>query len=123
MRFLLCDRDGKYFLTFEAEDVEIFKSALRASRMNGHCERVICGLRREVLDRVLVLNEFRAQRVLAAYQRHYNGYRLHQARDQLPPDAHDHPAPCMTSTPAGSWAPESSAAWSTSTATQPDVRR
>ena len=96
LRFLLRDRDGKYSrafdAVFEAEGVEILKSAPRAPRMNAHCERVIGSLRREVLDHVLVLNEFHAKRVLAAYQRHYNRHRPHQARNQLPPDAHDHPA-------------------------------
>ncbi|MFE2738825.1 integrase core domain-containing protein [Streptomyces sp. NPDC059349] len=71
--------------------MEILKTGPRSPRTNAHCERGIVNLRREVLDHVLVLNESHAQRVLAAYQQHYK-HRPHQARDQLPPDAHNHPA-------------------------------
>jgi transposase InsO family protein len=60
--------------------------------MNAHCERIIGTIRREVLDHVLVINEARARHVLAAYQRHYNAHRPHQARNQLPPCVREHPA-------------------------------
>ncbi|MGW0885667.1 integrase core domain-containing protein [Streptomyces sp. NPDC002671] len=59
--------------------------------MNAHCERVIGGIRREVLDHVLILDEAHARQVLVAYQRHRNEHRPHQARNQLPPDAQDQP--------------------------------
>ncbi|WP_329493904.1 integrase [Kitasatospora herbaricolor] len=58
LRFLLRDRDGKYGQTFdavfEAEEMEILKSAPRVPRMNAHCERVIGSIRREALDHVLI---------------------------------------------------------------------
>ncbi|MET9225823.1 integrase core domain-containing protein [Lentzea sp. NPDC003310] len=96
LRFLLRDRDGKYgdaFDTvFEAEELRVIATAPRAPRMNAHCERIIGSIRREVLDHVLVLGEGHARQVLAAYQTHYNEHRPHQARDQLPPDIHEHPA-------------------------------
>ncbi|MFF3878289.1 integrase core domain-containing protein [Streptomyces sp. NPDC001978] len=95
LRFLLRDRDGKYGQSFdavfEAEEMEILKSAPRAPRMNAHCERVIGSIRREVLDHVLILNEAHARQVLAAYQRHYNEHRPHRARNQLPPGADQQP--------------------------------
>ncbi|MFJ8957538.1 integrase core domain-containing protein [Streptomyces sp. NPDC102381] len=85
LHFLLRDRDGKYGQSFkavfEAEEIEIVKSALRTPRMNAHCERVIGSIRREALDHVLVLNEAHAQHVLTAYERHCNDHRPHRARN------------------------------------------
>ncbi|MER7178379.1 integrase core domain-containing protein [Streptomyces hyaluromycini] len=96
LRFLLRDRVGKYGEAFDgvfqAEDMEILKSAPRAPRMNAHCERIIGSIRREVLDHVLIANEAHARKVLAAYERHHNEHRPHQARHQLPPEAHEQPA-------------------------------
>ncbi|MGW0632742.1 integrase core domain-containing protein [Streptomyces sp. NPDC002758] len=96
LRFLLRDRDGKYGEAFDgvfqAEDMEILKSAPRAPWMNAHCERIIGSIRREVLDHVLIANEAHARKVLAAYERHHNEHRPHQARHQLPPEAHEQPA-------------------------------
>ncbi|MET8808832.1 integrase core domain-containing protein [Streptomyces sp. NPDC004546] len=95
LRFLLRDRDGKYGeafdAVFEAEELDVIKSAPRAPRMNAYCERVIGSLRREVLDHILVMGEAHARQVLAAYQRHHNEHRPHQARNQLPPDAQKQP--------------------------------
>ncbi|MFC5957266.1 integrase core domain-containing protein [Streptomyces pratens] len=59
--------------------------------MNAHGERVIGGIRREALDHVLIVNEAHARQVLAAYRRHCNAHRPHQARQQLPPDAEERP--------------------------------
>jgi transposase InsO family protein len=60
--------------------------------MNAHCERIIGSIRREALDHILIMNEAHARQVLAAYEQHYNEHRPHQARNQLPPDAHEQPA-------------------------------
>ncbi|MFC4122739.1 integrase core domain-containing protein [Nonomuraea zeae] len=54
--------------------------------MNAICERVIGTLRRELLDRILILNERHLTVVLREYLIHYNGHRPHQSRHQLPPD-------------------------------------
>ncbi|MGW2939599.1 integrase core domain-containing protein [Streptomyces sp. NPDC001156] len=95
LRFLLRDRDGKYGeafdAVFEAEELDVIKSAPQAPRMNAHCERVIGSLRREVLDHILVMGEAHARQVLAAYQRHHNEHRPHQARNQLPPAVQEQP--------------------------------
>jgi transposase InsO family protein len=53
--------------------------------MNAICERVIGTLRRELLDRLLILNERHLACVLQEYLIHYNGHRPHQSRQQRPP--------------------------------------
>jgi putative transposase len=40
--------------------------------MNAICERLIGTLRREVMDRTLILNQAHLRSVLAEYQEHYN---------------------------------------------------
>ncbi|MGO4426963.1 integrase core domain-containing protein, partial [Streptomyces sp. MCAF7] len=99
LRFLIRDRDSKYTdafdAVFQAEDIEIIKTPVRAPKANAHCERVIGTLRREALDHILILDEARARHVLATYQRHYNAHRPHRARCQLPPQAHEQPPPVL----------------------------
>ncbi|WP_167504677.1 integrase core domain-containing protein [Streptomyces malaysiensis] len=99
LRFLIRDRDSKYTdafdAVFQAEDIEIIKTPVRAPKANAHCERVIGTLRREALDHILILDEAHARHVLAEYQRHYNAHRPHRARHQLPPQAHQQPPPVL----------------------------
>ncbi|WP_338119110.1 integrase core domain-containing protein [Streptomyces prasinopilosus] len=95
LRFLLRDRDGRYGVAFDAvfaaEELEVILSAPRVPRMNAPCERIIGSIRREMLDHVLIVGEAHARQVLAAYRRHYNTHRPHQARQQPPPDAKERP--------------------------------
>jgi hypothetical protein len=44
--------------------------------MNAICERLIGTLRREVLDRLLILNEAHLRAVLTEYAAHYNAARV-----------------------------------------------
>jgi putative transposase len=61
-------------------------------RGNVICERVIGTLRRELLDRLLIVNEHHLRQVLAEYLRHYNTARPHRALGQLAPaQAHTQP--------------------------------
>jgi transposase InsO family protein len=62
--------------------------------MNATCERLIGTLRRELLDRVLILGETHLRAVLTDYQAHYNTARPHQGIAQrVPADERDaHPA-------------------------------
>ncbi|MEU5106726.1 integrase core domain-containing protein [Streptomyces sp. NPDC021354] len=99
LRFLIRDRDSKYTdafdAVFQAEDIKIIKTPVRAPKANAHCERVVGTLRREVLDHILILGEDHARHVLATYQRHYNAHRPHRARRQLPPQADGQPPPVL----------------------------
>jgi putative transposase len=58
------------------------------------CERMIGTLRRDLLDRTLILNQAHLRAVLARYQEHYNTARPHQGIDQRLPDPD--PAPRVT---------------------------
>jgi transposase InsO family protein len=90
LRFLIHDRDPLFTTAFgevfKAEGLRIMTTLPRTPRMNAICERVIGTLRRELLDRTLVLGERHLALVLREYLRHYNRHRPHQSRQQRPPD-------------------------------------
>jgi hypothetical protein len=66
--------------------------------MNVICERLVGTLRRELLDRVLILGERHLRAVLAEYQAHYNT--AHQGIAQHIPDG-EPDAPRATVTDVG----------------------
>ena len=53
--------------------------------MNATCERLLGTLRRELLDRMLILSEAHLRAVLTEYQGHYNTARPHQGIAQRVP--------------------------------------
>ena len=55
-------------------------------RGNSICERVIGTLRRELLDRILILGERHLVLVISEYVIHYDRHRPHQSRQQRPPE-------------------------------------
>jgi putative transposase len=89
------------FLHAQAAGTRILRSAVQAPRMNGTCERLVGTLRRELLDRVLILGEQHLRAVPAEYQVHYNTDRPHQGIAQRVPDggheAHRIPATDLNS--------------------------
>jgi putative transposase len=91
LRFVIRDRDAKYMQAFDAvfhaEDVQVICTPPRAPRANAICERLVGTLRRELLDRILILGTGHLRRVLAEYAVHYDGHRPHQSRNQRHPDA------------------------------------
>jgi putative transposase len=52
---------------------------------NAICERLIGTLRRELLDRTLILNQARRRAVLSEYQEHYNSARPIRASASVSP--------------------------------------
>ena len=97
LRFLIRDRDTKFTAAFDAvfaaEGVRIILGPPQAPRANAICERIVGTLRREVFDRLLVLNQAHLANVLDEYRVHYNRHRPHQSRAQRPPDLDADPPP------------------------------
>ena len=89
VKFLVRDRGGQFTgsfdAVFQAEGIRILASPPQAPRANAICERVIGTLRRELFDRLLIVNEHHLRQVLTEYLHHYNTGRPHRALGQLAP--------------------------------------
>src|SRR5450759_3917217 len=89
-RFLIRDRGPDFTASsgavFQAAGTTILRTAVQAPRMNATCERLAGTLRRELLDRVLILSERHLRAVLAEYQAHHSTARPHQGIAQRVPD-------------------------------------
>jgi putative transposase len=88
-RFLIRDRDTKFTSVFDAvfasEGIRILRTPVRAPRANAIAERWIGTLRRELLDRILILNRYHLEHVLTEYVAHFNHHRPHRALHQAAP--------------------------------------
>jgi putative transposase len=88
-RFLVRDRDTKFTAAFDAvfaaEAIKVLITPVRAPRANAYAERWVGTVRREVLDRMLILGCWQLRSVLAEYVDHYNLHRPHRALGQAPP--------------------------------------
>ena len=92
VKFLIRDRAGQFTSSFDAvftaEGIRILASPPQSPKANAICERFIGTLRREVLDRLLIVNEQHlrqgADRVPAALQ--------HRPAAPLPRPAHTSPS-------------------------------
>ena len=96
VKFLIRDRAGQFTGSFDAvftgEGIRILASPPQAPRANAICEQMIGSLRREVFDRLLIVNEHHLRRVLTEYLLHYNAARPHRGLGQLAPaQAHARP--------------------------------
>jgi putative transposase len=97
VKFLIRDRAGEFTGSFDAvftaEGIRILRSPPQAPRANAICERMIGTLRRELLDRLLIVNERHLRQVLTDYLQHYNNARPHRGLGQLTPDQADSQRP------------------------------
>jgi putative transposase len=97
VRFLIRDRAGQFTSSFDAvftaEGTRVLASPPQAPRANAICERMIGTLRREVLDRLLIVNEQHLRQVLTEYLQHYNIARTHRSLGQLTPAQADSQPP------------------------------
>ena len=89
VKFLIRDRAGQFTdsfdTVFQAEGIRILASPPQAPKANAICERIIGTLRRELLDRLLIVNEHHLRQVMTEYLRHYNAARPHRALGQHTP--------------------------------------
>jgi hypothetical protein len=88
-RFLVRDRDAKFTTTFDAvlraAGLEVIRTPVRAPRANAIAQRFVGSIRRELLDRMLIINRHHAASVLAQYQDHFNHHRPRRTLAQAAP--------------------------------------
>jgi transposase InsO family protein len=104
-RFLIRDRDRKFSRAFDAifrgDGIEIVRTPIHAPNTNAHAERLVGSVRRECLDRLLILGHRQLEYVLRVYIRHFNQQRPHRALDLRPPDGEIKASPTTTVQPLG----------------------
>jgi putative transposase len=89
-RFLIHDRDKKFSRAFDAifegNAITTIRTPIQAPNANAHVERWVGTVRRECLDRLLILSRRQLERVLRVYVRHDNEHRPHRAIDLRAPE-------------------------------------
>jgi putative transposase len=75
LRFLIHDRDckfsGGFDHVFQSEGMVVIRTPIRAPNANAFAERRIGSVRRECLDRLLILSRRQLEQVLRVYACHY----------------------------------------------------
>src|SRR6266567_1692089 len=90
-RVLIRDRDVKLTKAFDAflrsEGITVIRTPIAAPKAKAHAERWVGSVRRECLDRILIVSQGHFERVLNEYVAHHNTHRPHRALQQQPPVA------------------------------------
>jgi putative transposase len=63
----------------------VIKAPVRAPKARAHPERWVGSVRRECLDRLLIVGRRHLESVIKTYSRHYNEHRPHRSLGQRPP--------------------------------------
>ena len=88
-RFLIHDRDTKlsrgFDSIFRSEGIEIVRTPIQAPNANAYAERWVGSVRRECLDRLLIVGRRQLEHVLHTDVDHYNGHRPHRGLGLVPP--------------------------------------
>jgi putative transposase len=96
-RFLIRDRDCKFTAAFDevlrSEGIRVIRAPVAAPQAKSHAERWVGSVRRECLDRILIVSHKHLERVLREYVAHYNTHRPHRSLEQQPPLLNPHPVP------------------------------
>ena len=76
VRFLIHDRDAKFPRPFDtllaSGKVKVIRTPVQAPNANAHMERWVGSVRRECLDRLLIVGRRQLEHVLRVYIHHYN---------------------------------------------------
>jgi Integrase core domain len=90
IEYLVHDRDDRFGSVFnevfKAEATAVFRMPWRAPKAKPYAERFVRTERNECLDRIMILNERRLDRVVKTYVDHYNRERPHRGLELRPPD-------------------------------------
>jgi putative transposase len=99
-KYLIRDRDSKFSIDFDtvfrSEGIRVIRTPVRAPNANAYAERWVGTLRRDCLDRLLILNQQHLDSVLRTYVAHCNRHRPHRSLSLQPPEAR--PAPTTHAT-------------------------
>ncbi len=86
---LVRDRDAKFPASFDAVfasmGARVVRTPIRAPRANAIAERWVGTVRRECVDRLLILGPRHLEAVLREFVQHYNVARPHRALDLRAP--------------------------------------
>jgi transposase InsO family protein len=103
IRFLIHDRDAKFPAAFDgllaSEMIKVIRTPVRAPNANAHMERWVGTVRRECLDRLLIVGRRQPEYVLRVCVQHYNRQRPHRSRSLQPPDGRNQSAIATESPP------------------------
>ena len=86
--FRLWDKFPRAFdALLEGERIKVVPTPVHAPNANAYMERWVGSVRREYLDRLLIVGHHHIAHVLRVYIRHYNSIRPHRALDLRPPNS------------------------------------